>query len=460
MPRKTIMKRRPARRPNPSMAWGGRRNAIISGTPTDVPDANLTDPTVRKGVYFSITPSSVVLPTQNGVKPADMRFFSFLLTVATGAQFGTAGFITAYFTTDEDNMSSTAKWDALSVNSVINYKEQAKMAGCSVGWHRTVASNPGEIRTTFNVSTSISMKNYDCDDANNTVARVYFFFPAGLSPTVRLYARCAFEGVESASIPSAASLEYLNYDTVYDTFSLDFLRKAFKQLARPVFFNAHVDGATIISERGLFVLYSDQHRTADDITSPRMDLLIESDLDSYRPSLNGLVFPRRDEVTNLLTSSLSTWCRQKIFVPTNDGMPTQFWWSHVQPTSFDVVSGRDVQLVDCYERAPTITPRNRTAAEILSNCTSGLASLSVSANDRTTPAFASCSETDLGHLFELMRQKFPPLNAFLTQAGNIHNVPTEELDRDSCGSSDCHSPDEQPESDLEEEERLRQYAGY
>lgn len=459
MPRGNSKQRRYVRRPNPSRAWGGRCNALVSGQPDDVADVNLTDPTVRKGVFFSVSPSRVVLPTRNGVKPADMRFFSFLLTVATGAQFGTAGFITAYFTTDEDNMSSTGKWDAIAVNSILDFKEQARMAGCSIGWHRTVASNPGEIRTTFDVSTSISMKNYDCDDANNTVARVYFFFPAGLNPTVRLYARCAFEGVESASAsPTTFLSEEVRYDTVYDTYSLDFLRRAFKQLARPVFFNAHVDGASIVSERGLFVLYSRNGHTSDDISEPAMDLLIESDLVGYRPSLNGIVFPRRDPVTNLLSSSLSTWCRQKIFVPTEPGLPPQFWWSHVPENAFNVACGRDVQLVDCYERSPTITPRNRTAAEILTSCTSGMASLSVAANDRPANRGLTFSERELLPLLESLRAHFPPLNAFLTERElqDVHR----DCDNNPCWACDGHGPGGEPEDDdLAEEEFARQRSG-
>lgn len=457
MQRRSSRRNRAQRRPNPAAAWGGIQDALVRGTPVDVPDTNLTDPAVRKGVYFTVSPDQIVLPTRNGVKPADMRFFSFMLTVATGAQFGTAGFITAYFTTDEENPPGTAKWDAVAVNSVLDFKEHARISRTSIGWHKTVAGSLGEIRTTFNISRSNSMKNYNTNDANNSIARVYFFYPAGLNPTVRLYARCAFEGVENDSVPVTLSNNDVRYDTVYDVYSLDFLRKAFNQLARPVFFNAHIDGANIVAERGLFVLYSDIGKTEYNLSRPTMDLLIESDLETYRPSLNGLVFPGRDPVTNLLTSSLSTWCRQKVFVSPTDGLPNQFWWAHVQPGSFNVISGRDVQLVDCYERMPTVTPRNRTAAEILSSCAAGATSLAVSANDRPPARRFDGDDPVVRPLLEGLVRSFAPLNAFLNSAGYLRNG-EQELHDDQSRSSDGDRA-EQDTDDFCEEDFVRARSG-
>jgi hypothetical protein len=406
--------------------------------PTEVPDANLSNPEIRKGIYFNIRPNDVVLPTKNNIKPSDLRFFSFLLTVATGAQWGTEGFITAYFSTDDDAFPSTTKWDLQCINSVLDFKEQARRAGVSVGYHRTVSGLTRELRTTFNISSSLSMKNFDCDSMEQ-VGRVYFFYPASIAPTVRLYAKCAFEGTESSSVPQTPT-ELPRYDTVYSSVSHQFLRKAFRELARPVFFNAHVDDASVSVEDGLFILYSLDASTALDLSRPAMELLTEADLDSYRPPLNGIVFPRRDPISNLLTSSLSTWCRQKIILPRNGNEPAQYWWAHVQPENFTVISERDVQLVDCYERLPTITPRNRTAAEVLTSCTSGGAALSVSANDR--PSDPVLDSPELRDILELMARTFAPLNTFLTRHA---------ANNDQSGSSDHSCSDD----DYAEERQAR-----
>lgn len=444
-PRKSMKQRRP-RRPNPALAWGGAQHAIIGGSPIDVPDANLSDPAVRKGVYFNILPGDVVLPTRNGVKPSDMRFISFLLTVATGAQLATAGFITAYFTVDEDLPPASVKWDLMSVNAVLDFKEYARAARTTIGWHRTVAGVTGEIRTTFNISRSLSMKNFDTDDMGTRVGRVYFFYPAGLSPTVRLYAKCAFEGVEQASVPVSLSA-VPSYDTLYDVVSLQFLMQAFKELARPVFFNAHSEVANVTTERGLFILYSAERPTAEDLSEPLMDLLIESDLTTYRPPLTGIVFPKRDEVTNLLSSSLTHWCRQKVIVESHNGRPAEYWWAHVQPDDFNVVSGRDVLLVDCYERLPTITPRNRTAAEVLSSCVAGTASLSVSANDRPAQQPSDFTPQELKRLVRLLSKRAALLNSSDSEDAERYD--------DQGGASYDYAPDQHAEEAAAYQERLK-----
>jgi hypothetical protein len=394
-PRNSKRNRRLPRR-GPNAGWGGKQMAVVNAVANEISDDKLSDPETRRGIYFDIKPSNVVVPTRNGVKPADVQFLSFLFTVATGAQLSTSGFITAYFTTDDDHMPNSAKWDVLAINAILDFKE---FANC--GYHRTIAGAKGEVRTRFAISAAHRREIFDCDDANKVMGRLYFFFPAGITPTTRLYAECLFEGVESSSVAPSPPPEPA-YDRVYSTVSLDFLRLAFAKLARTVFFNAHVEGENIVAKPGLFVLYSEEGNTSEELTRPMMDLLTEEDLPTYRPPLTGIVFPRRDPTTNLLHSALSQWCRQKISLPSTPGQPAEYWWAHVQEESFTVVCGAQLDLVDCYERLPTLTPRTRTAAEILTSAVAGAASFSVSANDREQPAEPNFTPVEIARLRRLM----------------------------------------------------------